>query len=302
MKMAKISIPGAEEWINQCEFFENRRGHHLAFRQQGTGPPIVMLHGFPTWSYDYAAVATDLAQDHQVITFDFLGYGASDKPNPYEYSVSESADSVQDLLSKLDICSMYLVAHDYGAIVAQELVDRQQAGKAQLNLTGITILNCGIVYSAYRPAFVQRILITPIIGKIFAGLVTSKTLRSGLANISGIRKLTDKEFDNLWHGVSMNNGHKISHLLIRYNAERNAHHARWEAALASWKGPLQLIWGLDDPVSGRHVLEPAIKMLPSAMVTKLQGVGHFPQIEEPEKVAKAIRSVLSLQSSPVARL
>jgi hypothetical protein len=39
------------------------------------------------WSFDYVAVAQDLERDSEVITLDFLGYGASDKPNPYDYSV-----------------------------------------------------------------------------------------------------------------------------------------------------------------------------------------------------------------------
>jgi pimeloyl-ACP methyl ester carboxylesterase len=60
-----------------------------------------MLHGFPTWSYDYAAVAHDLERDHDVVTLDFLGYGASDKPKPYDYSVAESADIVEELVAHL---------------------------------------------------------------------------------------------------------------------------------------------------------------------------------------------------------
>jgi pimeloyl-ACP methyl ester carboxylesterase len=106
----------------------------------------------------------------------------------------------------------------------------------------------------------------------------------------GTSKLSDEEFDELWHGISRDNGHKLAHLLIRYNTERAQHHRRWEAALAAWEGPLHLIWGLDDPVSGRHVLEQATRMLPRAVVTELDGVGHFPQAEAPEAVATAIRT------------
>lgn len=87
--------PRAGEWIAECEMLVSRRSHRLAFRRRGTGPTVILLHGFPTWSYDYSAVATDLASDHDIITLDFLGYGASDKPNPYEYSVAESATSIR---------------------------------------------------------------------------------------------------------------------------------------------------------------------------------------------------------------
>ena len=59
--------------------------------------------------------------------------------------------------------------------------------------------------------------------------------------------------------------------------------------MADWDGPLHLVWGLDDPVSGRHVLERAITVLPHAEVTELRGVGHFTQSEAPEAVAAAVR-------------
>jgi pimeloyl-ACP methyl ester carboxylesterase len=282
--------PPAGEWIAQCETLVSRRGHRLAFRRRGTGPTVVLLHGFPTWSYDYAAVATDLARDHDVITLDFLGYGASDKPNPYEYSVAESADSVEDLMALLGLSSADFVVHDYGGIVGQEIVDRQLAGRLPFGITALTVLNCGIVYSAYRPTRVQKLLNTPVLGKLVAGRVSARTLRSGLANVWGTSKLSDEEFDELWQGISRDSGHKLAHLLIRYNTERAQHHRRWEAALAAWEGPLHLIWGLDDPVSGRHVLEQATRMLPRAVVTELDGVGHFPQAEAPEAVAAAIRT------------
>src|ERR1700753_257909 len=121
-------VPRAAEWIAENDHFTSRRGHRIAFRRRGVGPTVLMLHGFPTWSYDYAKVATELAADHDVITLDFLGYGASDKPNPYDYSVAESADVVEDFVAHLPLDSVRLVAHDYGCIVAQELVDRVATG------------------------------------------------------------------------------------------------------------------------------------------------------------------------------
>jgi pimeloyl-ACP methyl ester carboxylesterase len=283
------NVPHAQEWIDQCESLTSRRGHHIAFRRRGQGPTVLMLHGFPTWSYDYAAVAHDLADDHDVITLDFLGYGASDKPNPYDYSVAESTDVVEDLAAHLHLRSVRLVVHDYGGIVGQELIDRALAGRLGFTIDSLVVLNCGLVFSAYRPTRMQKLLILPVVGKAVAGRVTANRLRSALDALRG-PKLTDAEFDGLWLGISRNGGHKLAHLHIRYNAERAVHHRRWEAALAAWDGPLRLVWGLDDPVSGRHVLEPAIKLLPHADVTELPGVGHFPQSEAPKHVAAAVRN------------
>jgi pimeloyl-ACP methyl ester carboxylesterase len=278
----------AREWIDQCETLISRRGHRIAFRRRGRGPTVLLLHGFPTWSYDYADVAADLAADHDVVTLDFLGYGASDKPSPYAYSVAESADLVEDLAAHLDLRSVRLVAHDYGGIVAQELIDRVLAGELGFSISSLVMLNSGIVYSAYRPTRLQKLLILPVIGKVIAGRVTAERLRSGLDAVRRSR-LTDDELGDLWYGVSLHDGHKLAHLLIRYNAERAVHHGRWEKVLADWDGPLHLVWGLDDPVSGRHVLQAATSALPRARVTELEGVGHYPQSEAPQAVSAAVR-------------
>jgi pimeloyl-ACP methyl ester carboxylesterase len=283
-----MNAPSAREWIDQCETLITRRGHRIAFRRRGSGSTVLMLHGFPTWSYDYVDVAGDLAVDYDVVTLDFLGYGASDKPNPYEYSVAESADVVEDLVAHLGLDSVYLVAHDYGGIVAQELIDRTQAGKLGFSISSLVMLNSGIVYSAYKPTVLQKLLILPVIGKLIASRVTAGRLRAGLDAVRGSR-LSDAELDELWYGVALDGGHKLSYRLIRYNAERAVHHRRWEQALADWTGPLHLVWGPEDPVSGRHVLRQATAVLPRAKVTEIAGVGHYPQSEAPRAVAAAIR-------------
>src|ERR1700727_2027537 len=175
--MTPDKAPRAGEWIAQCETLVSRRGHRLAFRRRGAGPSVVLLHGFPTWSYDYAAVATDLSRDHDVITLDFLGYGASDKPDPYEYSVAESADTVEDLAAHLHLDSVRLVAHDYGGIVGQDLLDRVLAGQLPFTISSVVMLNCGIVYSAYRPTRMKKLLILPVLGKLLAARITAHRFR-----------------------------------------------------------------------------------------------------------------------------
>ena len=195
---------------------------------------------------------------------------------------------VEDLAAHLRLDSMRLVIHDYGGIVGQELIGRAQAGRLGFTIDSVVLLNCGIVYSAYRPTRMQKLLILPVVGRLLAGRITPGRFRTALDAARGSR-ITDTEFDDLWYGVSRQGGHKVAHLLIRYNAERAAHHRRWEQALADWEGPLHLVWGLDDPVSGRHVLEKATAVLPHAEVTELRGVGDFPPSEAPQAVAAAVR-------------
>src|SRR6201999_1791753 len=216
-------VPGAAEWIAENDALVSRRGHRIAFRRRGTGPTVLLLHGFPTWSYDYAEVATDLATDHDVVTMDFLGYGASDKPDSYQYSVTESADTVEDLVAHLNLTSVRLVAHDYGGIVGQELIDRANRGALPFTIDHLTMLNPGSVYSPNRPTRLQKLLVRPVIGKLWSRHVSAARVLSALDAVRGT-PLGDSEFDDLWLGMSRDNGHKLSHLLIKYNAERAAHH------------------------------------------------------------------------------
>lgn len=283
-------VERAAQWIAQCESLPTRRGHRIAYRVRGAGPAVLLLHGFPTWSYDYAAVAADLAADHRVITLDFLGYGASDKPADHRYSVGESADIVEDLTAHLGVESVHLVAHDYGGIVAQELLDRARSDRPAFAVDRLTMLNCGIVYRQYRPTRLQKLLSTPVLGGLIAQRITADRVRAGLDAVWGAATLTDAEFAELWQGIALRDGHRLAHRHIRYNAERDRHHRRWERALVDWAGPLDLVWGLDDPVSGGHVLDSAVELLPRARVTRLDGVGHFPQTEAPGAVAAAIRA------------
>jgi len=285
-------VPSAREWIDENETFQSRRGHRIAYRRRGRGPTVLLLHGFPTWSYDYAAVAADLERDHDVITMDFLGYGVSNKPRAHRYWVAESVDTVEDLLAHLGVHDVRLVVHDYGGIVGQELLHRSLSHGLAFAVQSVVVLNCGIVYSAYRPTRLQKLLIMPVVGKLVASRITAPRTRSGLDAVRGA-KLTDAEFDDLWVGMSYLDGHRLAHLHIKYNSERAAHHQKWEAALSAWDGPLKLVWGLDDPVSGRHVLEEARILLPRAEVVELPGVGHFPQHEAPREVAEAVRTQCS---------
>lgn len=287
------SIQRAAAWIAECETMTSRNGHKIAYRRKGNGPTVLLFHGFPTWSHDYAGVAMNLESDHEVVTFDFLGYGASDKPVNYTYSIDEAADIAEDLVALLKITSVHLVAHDYGGIVAQEILDRHRSRQLPFGIDTVTIANSAIVYSEYRPTLLQKLLVTPYLGGFLANFITAGMTRRGMERIWGKSPLTDEQFEDCWHGIALEDGMRISHLTCGYMTERAIHHQRWEAALVALDMPLHLVVGLDDPVSGEHVLKLATERYCPASVTRLEGVGHFTPIEAPLAVAEAIRTAVA---------
>ena len=257
-----------------------------SYTDLGKGGPILLLHGYPTWSYDWVDVIPALAQRHRVIAPDWVGYGLSDKPARH-VPVGEQIDRLEALLEHLGVGRFHLVAHDYGATCAQEMLSREALATRVVSLT---LLNGGVVYEAYRPTRTQRLLLTPL-GPVLSRLLGEGRLRAKLDAVRGV-PLTDAQWAAQWAGMSAQNGVRKSHLLQRYINERTEHHERWEAAVRRYTGPVQLIWGPLDPISGARVLAPLREQLPDARVVELPGIGHFVPDEAPDAVAEAIMEFL----------
>ncbi|WP_156493639.1 alpha/beta fold hydrolase, partial [Oleiphilus sp. HI0125] len=111
------------QWREQGRFFEFE-GHQVFYQdsQDANKPVLVMLHGFPTSSWDWQEIWPRLTQYFRVITFDFLGFGFSDKPNLPKYSIMMQASIAEALVNACGVADYHLLAHDYGNTVAQELL------------------------------------------------------------------------------------------------------------------------------------------------------------------------------------
>src|SRR6478736_2025456 len=103
--------------------------------------PLLLLHGFPTSSYDFRAVIDELSRDRPVITLDFPGAGFSDKPAGYSYSLIEQADVVEVVCAGLGLARAHVFAHDVGTSVATELLARRQAGLLGFGISSVTLMN-----------------------------------------------------------------------------------------------------------------------------------------------------------------
>ena len=101
------------------------RGHSIRYWTAGQGEPLLLIHGFPTASWDWHYLWQPLAQRYRVIACDMLGFGDSAKPLNHNYSLLEQADLQQALLADLQVEQpIHVLAHDYGDSVAQELLAR----------------------------------------------------------------------------------------------------------------------------------------------------------------------------------
>src|SRR2546428_10423322 len=115
-----------DEWRAGGGFFD-WRGAKIFFRTGGTGDPLVLIHGFPTASWDWAKLWPALSARYRVIALDMIGFGLSDKPRDFAYSTPAQADLWQALLEREGVTRFRLLSHDYGDTVAQELLARDSA-------------------------------------------------------------------------------------------------------------------------------------------------------------------------------
>ncbi len=122
---------------------------------------LLLIHGFPSASWDWHYLWQPLAQRYRVIACDMLGFGDSAKPVNHEYSLLEQADLQQALLAQLGVEQpVHLLAHDYGDSVAQELLARHY--DSQIQIASCVFLNGGLFPETHRPVLMQKLLLSPL--------------------------------------------------------------------------------------------------------------------------------------------
>ena len=270
-------------------------GHYFTYKQQqifvnesGSGETLLLIHGFPTASWDWYRMWPNLVQEYHVLAADFLGFGFSDKPRNYPYSILDQADLLEALLHEKEIERVHIISHDYGDTVAQELLarfqERTQKGETGVKISSLCLLNGGLFPEVHRPLLVQKILMSPL-GFIVGQLFNRAKLGKNFKNIFGPKtQPTEAELDDFWTLVGGNGGRYVFHLLIRYMAERVQYRERWVGALQAAKIPLCFINGVADPISGQHMVDRYRELIPNPKVVELKDIGHFPLIEVPEAV------------------
>jgi pimeloyl-ACP methyl ester carboxylesterase len=179
-----------------------------------------------------------------------------------------------------------------GTSVATELMARDLEGSLEMEVTGALLLNGSMVQDAASPTLGQRLLRSAV-GPLFSRLSSERFFRQQFGQIfSPGHPLTDEEAEDQWALICAGGGRTIAHKTIRYMEERFRHAERWYGALRNWPKPLSLVWGMLDPVATTNVLEAVLELRPQAPVTRFEDLGHYPQIEDPEQVASALRAAL----------
>lgn len=269
------------------------RGHPIhVYRRRGEGPLLLLLHGFPSSSYDWLLLL-DERPELDALAFDFLGFGLSAKPRSHDYSLFWQADLTEELVRRYGGGRpVFVLAHDMGTSVANELMARDLEGRLEMDTAGILLFNGSMVLERASPTPAQRLLRSRL-GPLAARLSSERFFRHQFGSVfSAAHPLSDEEAADQWSLVCHGGGRTLGHRLVSYMDQREEHAERWHGAIRDWPGDLRLAWGLLDPVATTDVLAALRELRPGVPVEELPELAHYPQVEDPGQIARALLAAM----------
>lgn len=281
------------DWLDEdiypfeSHYFRTDHGD-LHYVDEGSGKPVVMVHGNPTWSFLYRKMIDPLSSDYRCVTPDHLGFGLSDKPESFSYRPEDHAENFEALMLELDLTNVTLVCQDWG---------------------GPTSLHFAVNHpDRIRSIVVMNTFMFPLTHRWDAWLF-SKTLGGPLGRF-GIRY-----FNSIvnW-GIPIATYKSLSETVMRHYREpfRNPENRRpiwtflqsihdstpfleelWSKREALSDVPFSFVWAEDDPTFGDRELNRWRQFKPDAPVRRLHHASHFLQEDHGDEIAGIIDEFLS---------
>ncbi len=255
--------------------------------------PLLVLHGFPTSSYDWHLTLDALSADRRVVLFDFPGFGLSDKPDR-RYGIRFYADAAETVAAATGLERGALVTHDLGDSVGGELLRRDLEGTLRFEIAQRVLTNGSIYMDLVQLSVGQQLLLDApdeTLDLAALGLDPRDGFRNGVAGTCSVRP-SDAELDAAWRFVSYQDGHKLLTRTIRYIEDRRAEEDRYTGAIEGHRSPLAVVWGREDPIAVHAMAQRVVDRVPGTPLRTLDGIGHYPMLEAPEPFAAAVRAFL----------
>ena len=247
--------------------------------------PVLVLHGFPTSSHDFSAAFAEVP-GRRFVTLDFLGYGLSDKPAGYGYSLFEQADLVLAVVKHFKLTRVHVWAHDMGTSVATELCARRERGNLPFEMKSLTLMNGSVHIELAHLTIGQRVLKTPL-GPLFAKWNSYRAFSLQMHRIFG-KPVAEDDVRAMWELLARESGKDRLPQLIGYTTERSKFASRWIGSLTRLNIPTMIAWGKKDPVAVMEIADKLASEIPNAERFTWEDLGHYPQLEDPATVMKTL--------------
>jgi pimeloyl-ACP methyl ester carboxylesterase len=270
-------------------------------------PVLLLVHGFPTCSVDWFELV-DLLQDrYRVCALDFPGYGFSDKPVGWGYSLARDADLLDFYVREvIGAESPVVLAHDRGSSVALNYVlaaDQDRNRCAAPVVKHLVLTNGNIFLPLSNLTDFQRLVLDGSTAPAVLGGLTPAMLAAGMGTttFSPPRAAEHPNVAALTATFAHDDGIKVLHETIQYLAERAEREREWLELLAQSDVPTTIIWGLLDTVSpprvATHVWDHFLMRKPGPNRFYLvSGANHYLQVDQAAHVAAAFLHAQDLEA------
>ena len=265
--------------------------------EKGNGKPIILVHGNPMWGYLYKKVLDQLDNTSaRLIVPDLIGFGFSDKIKIGEHSLEAHTEWMSNFFKTIKEDSIGLVIHDWGGMIG--VAGAMRAGK---KINGLVVMNTSVTApkDGFNPTWFHNLSQMPIISDLlfrifnfpqaylglFQGIPNSYSKEDLRSYKYPLRKFTDNIGPLALARMVPNN---MSHPSVAIEKEV-------EEFLRSYKGPAEIVWGMNDSVMWK-LRRRTERLFPQAKTVKTDA-GHFVQQESPEKVVESIKKIFKLTNN-----
>ena len=247
----------------------------------GSGPPLVLLHGYLVSGHYFRAVRPELEKHFDVITLDLPGHGESDRPAPssFDYSFSSLAKVMGEAMDALSVPRAHVWGHSTGGGVALSMAAEQPARIDRLILEDPTAFRLPMPFTA-------RLALLPLVGEfLFVNLQTRRDLTNHLRGVHlDPAVCTDADIDFFWERFNRPGARVAMHAVLKTLSGLGDENA----LAARVKAPTLLVWGESDrtvPVEHEKKLAPLIAGVRSTIVP---ACGHSPHEERPDELLRTV--------------
>jgi pimeloyl-ACP methyl ester carboxylesterase len=303
-----MNRPRAQEWRSRGGYFSWRPAgedassveiFHVEMGDPGA-TVVLLVHGWPTSSIDWFDVAGQLSGRFRVCALDFPGYGFSDKPPGWGYSLTRDEELIEFYLSEvIGAEAAVVVAHDRGDSVALIHAARCAEGRSATRLEHLVLSNGNIFLPLSNLTSAQRQALDAQSWSQIAAVVTPSVLAEGLgaSMFTPPRRAGDPEVEALTATFAYDDGIKVLHEGIQYLVHRSKDEQSWLTALAGARFPVTVIWGLYDTVSpprvASYVWNEYLMLKPGGnRLYYIPDANHYVQVDRPDAFVNVLLHAL----------
>ncbi len=259
----------------------------------GKAQPVFMVHGNPTWSFLYRKVIKALENESfRCVAPDLIGFGLSDKPKNADFhSLKNHGQSLLELVEKLNLRNIILVVQDWGGPMGLWM-----AAHAKERVSAMLLMNTAVLQpkTQFRTTPFHRFSHMPLISELAFRVLNFPV--PVMHRVQGEPKSISGNVKRAYAWPFRKISDRTAPLALARMVPNSAEHPSakelsiTDEYFRNFKGAIEFVWGVRDPILGRHCDRHA-QIFPSARVTKTNA-GHFLQEEVPDEIAAAIRRLL----------